>query len=177
MARLYSEEGLSYAEIGRRYNVSRQYVGQLLTPLRLAQGQVSRRRADRAADFRAAHDRIMRRETTISEEAEKAGFKHIGNYRTALARYGLRVRLDRTPEHGTTARYKSRKYRCRCELCKKANREYMAGLRDKEPPQHGTPSSYNNYACRCPKCKEAWRLHCRARRAERRKKATRFSVA
>lgn len=176
MARLYTEEGLSYAEIGRRYGVTRQYVGQLLTPLGLARGQVSRRRADRAAEFTGAHERIMRRETTISEEAEKAGFKHVGNYRAALKKYGLVVRLDRAPpEHGTHTRYKSPKHRCRCDLCTAANREYMRGLRDREPSEHGTASSYSNYACRCPKCKEAHRLYTREKRAKKRQR--RFSAA
>lgn len=172
-ARLYVEEGLSYGQIAERNGVSRQYVGQILTPLKLANGKVSKARAEMVAELTAAHGRIMRRESTLREEAEKAGFKHSENFRAKMRQYGLRVNLDRTPAHGTFARYKSRKWRCRCEDCTRANREYVQSLKEKEPPEHGTESAYSNYGCRCRgpgSCTEAHRLAERERRAARRKK-------
>jgi hypothetical protein len=45
------------------------------------------------------------------------------------------------PEHGTTARYKHRLDPCRCELCKKAYREYMKNYRKDGPKVRGKYSA------------------------------------
>jgi len=36
-----------------------------------------------------------------------------------------------------------------------------------KPIQHGTVSGYVNHKCHCDKCREAWRVYNRKRRAER----------
>lgn len=38
-------------------------------------------------------------------------------------------RMTPMPEHGTRARYRSRVYKCRCDLCKRANADYMKEYR------------------------------------------------
>jgi transposase len=168
MARMYVEQGMSYAEIGKHFNLTRARVGQILGPLKLAPQQVSRRRAERAQELREAHARIMARESTLAEEAEKLGYVYRENLRAELAKLGLRVHIRPVPEHGTRERYTSRKWRCRCEACRTANAEYARSLKNQDPPAHGV-SGYQNYACRCKVCKEAWRLHERSRRAARRR--------
>jgi hypothetical protein len=57
-------------------------------------------------------------------------------------------------QHGTL-----RKYRlgCGCGACRAANRLYMASLKGKEAPNHGTESGYSNYGCRCDTCLQAHR--------------------
>lgn len=65
----------------------------------------------------------------------------------------------RMAKHGTVTRYYT--WRCRCEKCRKAAREYMRTLRAKlrtgneaEIP-HGTVNGYVNYGCRCELCTKA----------------------
>lgn len=44
-----------------------------------------------------------------------------------IARNRRGVHSDRSePEHGTRARYTSRKWKCRCDECKKANSDYVS---------------------------------------------------
>lgn len=44
---------------------------------------------------------------------------------------------------------------CSCDECRAAMRRYMASLKGKKPPRHGTVSAYKNYGCRCDKCRRA----------------------
>lgn len=53
--------------------------------------------------------------------------------------------------HGNRSRYRNG---CRCEECRKSNREYMATLKNSPTPSHGY-SGYKNYGCRCDVCKAA----------------------
>ena len=68
--------------------------------------------------------------------------------------------------HGTRTTYVN--YRCRCDLCKQAHRDYqrevVAALRHCEPPEnaHGKVSTYRNWACRCAPCTQANTDACRA---------------
>jgi hypothetical protein len=169
MARLYVEEGLSYAQIGERFGLTRQRVGQLLGPLGL---QPFRRQAAiaRVQLLGAAYGRIIRKESTLEEEAPKLGYKNARSLRSALYDLDMRVVLGHVPPpHGTASRYRSRRYACRCDECRRANREKGNELKGKEPPRHGY-SGYLNYACRCQVCKEEYRLAVRAKRSARRRR-------
>ena len=169
MARAYVEQGLTYAQIGEDFGLTRQRVGQLLGPLGLASERRPLKKATRNLALTMAYDQIMAGETTLTEEASKLGFKNGRTLRSALSDIGLRVVLNQEPpSHGTLARYRSIPYACRCDECRRANRERMEELKGREPPQHGTVSSYINYECRCQACKEANRLRNRARRAKKR---------
>ncbi len=170
MARLYVEEGLSYSQIGEQFGLTKQRVGQLLGPLGLQQYR-HQAAAVRVQILREAYGRIMRRETTLDEEAAELGYKSGHTLRDALYVLDLRVVMaHEEPAHGTAARYRSRKYRCRCDKCRLANREKGRELIGKEPPNHGTYSSYVNYQCRCQACTEAHRLEIRARRVAKRQR-------
>lgn len=57
---------------------------------------------------------------------------------------------------GTRSTYTYRK--CRCELCRAANRAYTAAVRARPVPdtvRHGTVSTYTNYNCKCAECRRA----------------------
>lgn len=168
MARLYVEEGLSYSEVGERYGLTRQRVGQLLGPLGLQQ---YRRQAAvvRVQLLRDAYSRIINGRSTLDEEAPKLGYKNGHSLRSALYDLDMRVVMGYPqPPHGSVARYRSRRYACRCDDCRRANREKGLELKGKEPPRHGSYSAYVNYECRCQECKEAYRLAIRAKRTAKR---------
>ena len=170
MARAYVEHGLTYAQIGEDFGVSRQRVGQLLGPLGLANEQGPLKKAARVQALREAYDRIMEGTSTLTEEAARLDYKSNRSLRTALYDLGLRIVLDREePPHGTMARYRSHIYACRCEECRRANRDRQAALKGTEPPQHGH-SGYINYECRCQVCKEANRLYVRTKKAAQRQR-------
>lgn len=169
MARLYVEEGLTYEQIGKRYGITRQRVGQILGPLAIAKHQGARYFAERLQELRATQARINSGESTLKDEAQRLGYAKGEYLRSAFSRYGLRIRVPPPPEpeHGTTHRYQRG---CKCGECRRAIREYNANLRGKgEAPNHGTESGYRNYGCRCPECREAARVADRERRAQRRK--------
>jgi hypothetical protein len=169
MARLYVEEGLTYAVIGERYGISKQRVGQLLYPLGLTP-QGERRQIERAQRLLIAYERIQAGETTLAEEAEALDYASTDSLRTRMHELGLKPRrVMPEPAHGTLTRYNSSRWRCRCAECRRANREANAALAGREPPEHGTISGYQNYACRCKLCKEAARVQARIRRAEKRR--------
>jgi hypothetical protein len=170
MARAYIEEGLSYGEIGERYGITRQRVGQLLGPLDLAR-DLGQRKIIREQNLRAAHARLLTGGTTLEEEADVLGYATGESLRSAFYELGLKVVRERPiPEHGTLARYRSKRHGCSCEECRRANSEHQNRLKGEEPPNHGTYSGYINYQCRCQSCKEAHRVTVRTRRAEKRQR-------
>lgn len=65
-----------------------------------------------------------------------------------------------TAPHGTLTRYQY--HGCRCDECRRANREKQAALKGKPAPTHSV-SGYRNYGCRCDVCREA---HAHAERIE-----------
>ena len=167
MIRAYVEGGLTYEQIAAEHGLTRQRVGQILGPLDL-DSVVKRRMLEREQTLRAAHARITTGETSLKKEAERLGYSHGESLRAAFRRLGLRA-LRSTPEHGTFARYTSRKWRCRCADCRRANAQQMASYKGQEPPTHGA-SGYGNYGCRCQVCTEAHRVTSRARRAAKRQR-------
>lgn len=122
MARLYVEEGWSYAEIGEKFGVSKQRVHQLLRPLGLERtfDRTTEERTNKAID---AHRRIVAGETTLEEAAAELGYASKHSLRTRLYSLGLRVQLPRElPPHGTPARYW---HGCHCEKCREARAAYQ----------------------------------------------------
>jgi hypothetical protein len=70
------------------------------------------------------------------------------------------------PAHGTYARYKSRRFPCRCDLCMEANREAYRTVQvrlaerrlvDPAAVPHGTTGGYRNWGCKCEACSAAHR--------------------
>lgn len=64
--------------------------------------------------------------------------------------------------HGTRNGYSY--YKCRCEPCRFAAREYArkrATDRDPSVIPHGTQNGYKHYGCRCDECSEVGRAHAR----------------
>lgn len=171
MARLYVEEGLSYAQIGEEYGLTKQRVGQLLQPLGLAQNRGRGSQVAREQRLRGAHARVMAGEVTLERAAAELGYGSGDSLRSVLHRLGLHVAIQKPiPPHGTLARYRTRRAPCRCVECRRANREKLMELNGQEPPHHGTYSGYVNYACRCQACKEAYRTTIRARKAAKRRR-------
>lgn len=176
MARAYVERGLSYAQIGEEYGLTKQRVGQILAPLGLGQNRVRVSKVVREQNLRAAYEKIAAGELTLEEAALQLGYKNGHVLRNALYDIDLRVHVlnYEEPEHGTYARYRSRRYRCRCVECRQANaarsRARSRARSGLEPPQHGTPSAYKNYGCHCQICKEANRLHVRSKKAAKRQR-------
>lgn len=152
MARLHVEECLSYAQIGERYGISRQRVGQLLTPLDLAHPEVQRRDEE---GLRKAARRIEQRRSTLAVEAEKLGYSSGDSLRTALWRIGLKVHEPppAMPKHGTVARYRRG---CQCTRCRRANADYA---RERYQEARSTAEA-----------REQARVKARAKRAEKRRR-------
>lgn len=170
MARAYVEQGLSYAQIAEEYGLTRQRVGQLLGPLGLASAREAASKITREQRLRAAYERIMAGEVTLDRAAAELGYASGGSLRSVLYDAGMRVVRDQEePPHGTASRYRSRRFACRCEECRRANREKCAELMGREPPNHGY-SGYINYGCRCKVCKEGHRITLRNRKAAKRRR-------
>ena len=171
MARAYVEQGLSYSQIAAEYGLTRQRVGQLLGPLGLARDREQWSKIAREQKLRAVHRQIMAGEITLDRAAADLGYASGGSLRGALSDLGMRVNftLDE-PAHGTASRYRSRRFACRCEECRRAHREKCAELKGREPPSHGSYSAYINYGCRCQACKEAHRVALRNRKAAKRRR-------
>lgn len=168
MARLYSEEHLTYAEIADRFGVTKQRVGQVLGPLSLSKGEAQRRLVMRHQELRDAHARITEGVYSASQEAEKLGYGKVEYMKEAMRKLGLKFPpRPRPAKHGEHLRYKRG---CRCAKCTKANREYARSLKGTEPPAHGTESAYINYGCRCTPCTRARSAAERARKALRRQR-------
>ena len=179
MVRMYVEEGLSYAEIGRRFDISRQRVHQLIGEL--VESRPDALAAQRAQGLAAAHGRVMRNETTLAEEAERLGYASADSLRSVMARRGLKFEGRPRPRppaapHGTRRRYTQG---CHCDACRSANARYCRERREnKEAPTHGTESGYRNYGCKCKACKEAGARAQREYRARvRRKRQPRGTAA
>ena len=171
MARAYVERGLSYSQIAEEYDLTRQRVGQLLKPLGLARERESVSKVIREQRLRAIHKRITAGDVTLEGAAAELGYSSGQSLRHALYTLGMRVVTElAVPPHGTSSRYRSRRFPCRCEECRRANRERCAELKGQEPPHHGTYSGYINYGCRCKACKEAHRLTVRARKTAKRRR-------
>lgn len=168
MLRLYTEEHLTYAEIGERLGVTKQRVGQVLGPLNLSLDMAKRRVRLRQETLRDAHRKIVSGSSTASQEAEKLGYSQVEYMKEAMRKLGLKFPVRRKPaKHGERLRYARG---CRCPKCRKANRDYARSQKGKEPPQHGTESGYMNYGCRCTPCTRARSAAERARKALRRQR-------
>lgn len=74
--------------------------------------------------------------------------------------------------HGTKHGYSY--YRCRCDRCTEANREWtargIANRAKKDIPAaiHGKASTYTNWACRCPRCTAAHATRLKKQKSRRR---------
>ena len=153
MAAMYAE-GYTLREIADKHHISRQRVHQIIQSS-YERGHWGQRQKDARRERRlAAHARIVSGESTLAEEAEKEGMT-IASLRSSFYDLGLRL-TPPSPEHGTGYRYRRG---CHCDLCTEAMRTQQVRWREdrhgREPPQHGTESSYKNWGCRCDPCKAA----------------------
>lgn len=179
MARMYTEEGLSYAEIARHFDVTRQRVHQLIGDIVEPRPHATRRATVQA--LAAAHRRVMANESTLAEEAERLGYASENSIRGSMAKQGLKFAERERPSrsvlapHGTAQRYRQG---CHCDECRAANTEYNRELRNGygDPPTH-SESGYRNYGCRCKVCTEAHSVAQREYRARRRRQRPRRGTA
>lgn len=154
-----ADEPLSQEEIGARFFISRQRVGQIVASAGVARERnIVRRKVSLGLDARThtsdeqvreAH-RLCADGATWTEQALRLGVKP-----TTLANRSKRLGLapiKRLAPHGRRSRYVRG---CRCELCREANRLYFEDLKTRTPPIHGTYSTYSNYGCRCSPCRTA----------------------
>ena len=162
MARLYAEEGLSYAQIGERYGISRQRVHQILRPFGLTPHWGKRRARERLDVITAAYERVLAGES-LTVLADELGYANGESLRNTFLALGLHMPRS-SPEHGTRYRYDEG---CRCDACIVAMRAYKQAQSEREPPEHGV-SGYFNFACRCQVCTEAGRRYQRQKNIERR---------
>lgn len=180
MARMYTEEGMSYSEIGARFDLSRQRVHQLIGELveaRPRSAPIQRRQV-----LAEAYGRVMRNESTLPQEAQELGYASEASIRAAMARSGMTFSGRPNPRqrvlaaHGTAKRY--RQEPCRCDECRAANTVYNRSLRERrgEPPNHSA-SGYRNYGCRCKVCTEAHSIALREYRARTRRQRPRRGSA
>lgn len=84
-------------------------------------------------------------------------------------------RVDFTPSgkpvtHGGSGNAYSN-YGCRCDECKKANRDRVNRRRaerdSNEALVHGKATTYSNWRCRCEPCSEAWNVNMRNQQQSR----------
>jgi Sigma-70, region 4 len=161
MQRLRDVDRLTLAEIGERYGISKQRVGQLIGK----QGDsVERERLEQFQQQRLETiERVVAGEISAAEGAEISGITLRTFLNYSLDTFGIKLTKE-SPEHGTPYRYNRG---CRCDDCRAARREYRRQWRaTASPPKHGTQNAYCNYACRCPKCKRWAKRHYAERRRD-----------
>lgn len=166
MARLYAEDGLTYAEIGAQYGISKQRVAQILQPFGLTAHWGQAKKEERARALRESYGQISGGHATMKEEAERLGYANAASLWNAFYCLGIEMPKRRPSAHGSRRMYQA--YGCRCEICREGIRRYQRKLRQRGPATHGTNSAYTNYGCRCQKCREAATLYRRELRARHR---------
>lgn len=171
MAALYTDERLTFKEIGERYGLTKQRVHQILAPLNLERHHGQRKRDERVDRLTEAYERIVAGDSTTVEEADRLGYASAAILRGAFSDLGFKRPPQDPPPHGTTARYTSRSHPCRCDLCLEAMREKARARHKRGPEEHGTMSGYKNFGCRCPACSEANREYERELRTRRKEAA------
>lgn len=154
-------------EIGDEYGLTRERVRQIVAPFVSERHYGSAKREARDLKILEAHGRIQQGWTSVEEEAELLGLLP-DTLRVNFRKRGLKLKVHRAPEHGTRHRYQQG---CKCDECLGALRDYMASLKGKEPPHHGTASGYGNYGCRCDSCKEAGSIQQHVYRERRKQRA------
>jgi AraC-like DNA-binding protein len=164
IARLYAEEGLTYAQIGERYGISRQRVEQILRPFGIPAHWGKANRTAREQRLREAFDSVREGRETMKEAAERLGYASRDSLWAAMAELGLDVPRRQPAAHGGARRYQMG---CKCDACMEGMRARARARRGQEPREHGTNSSYTNYSCRCQACTEAATIYRRGLRARR----------
>lgn len=170
MRRLW-DEGLSFRQIGEHFGVSGQRAHQILG--NLGRRTNAKHRAIRATRL-AAYERIVAKETTLDDEAEKLGLTPSRLREYLRQAFALRIPTVK-PEHGMWSRYTH--YKCRCRKCKAVARAQYLNRVARGPEEHGTASAYHNFGCRCDPCRAAGaeeNRRARDRRKRRERAATRM---
>lgn len=165
MVVMYDYEKKTLQEIADHFNITRQRVQQIIAPwVEEAHYGAGKREAtrERLVD---SHSRILKKESTLAEEAKKFGLLP-ASLREKLRRAGMKFPTERRSElHGSRYRYQRG---CRCDECREAMRVAHRELKKREAPNHGTVSGYVNYACRCDPCRMAGAEDNRRRKERRR---------
>lgn len=135
---MYVNEEMSTKEIGQKLSVTAERVRQIL-----AQEGVPRRRShhrnqrERDRETLIALERIVQREATRAEEAERLGLTMNG-LESRFKRRGLRTGRTRIALHGERSMYVKG---CRCNFCTRANTLYMRELRHRRKQREETHAS------------------------------------
>lgn len=158
------KDGHTLAEVAAEFSISRERVRQLINNAGISQRHYGARNKEAyLTKINAAHSRVSELVSTTNVEAKKLGIT-TDALRAAFRRKGL-PSIAPAPRHGTRHYYQH--YKCRCEECLTANRNYQRSLKEVEPPTHGTASAYSNYGCRCIECRVAMRERRRERKQQR----------
>lgn len=140
-----AEAGVTYAEIGARFGISRQRVQQIVIKNNIKKKLDSEFLKE---DRKRTWALFFEKGYTIKDVAELEGlsYRHVAYY---CRKNNIKKPMKLKDIHGTVSSYNSG---CRCDECKRAKREYKAKLKFKPVPNHGN-SGYMNYGCRCDVCK------------------------
>lgn len=133
--------GLTLPQIGARMGISRSYASDLITDPDRSKTLARRKTYGRVCAQEGCEnvtDGSMGRKLApvLCDVHFKSRFAHI---------------------HGTQTRYNSG---CRCDDCRRSNRETGRARQTGVAPNHGK-SGYVNYGCRCAVCSEAWKEYLR----------------
>lgn len=142
--------GESLQVVGDSYGITRERVRQLAN-----RAGVTVRATEIEAQKRfEIFSKLAKEGLTRSEIAEQSGYPYdtvcdcIRRFRIEIAEAPLKK-----DTHGTVQCYQNG---CKCDPCKKANRERhekWLDSRTEDRIPHGTLSGYTNWRCRCPDCK------------------------
>lgn len=152
--RLFVKEGMTCAELGRHFNVSREMIRQDLKLMDINPSEVNEgQRAKQAETIK-----VLASEGLITSEiAEKMDIT-LHAVRALAKRFDIEIQRVKAVDHGTFLSYQRG---CTCQPCKDANTEVARQQKEKRKAKgmpeelHGTDTGYRNWGCHCARCKEA----------------------
>lgn len=152
--RLFVKEGVSSAELARRFGVSREMIRQDLALMDISASEVNGAQKAKEAEIIS---KLAAEGLITSEIAERTGLNASG-IRTTAKKFNITIPRLKAVEHGTFLSYQRG---CTCQPCRDKNAEVAREAKKKRIEKgvpdslHGTPTAYTNWDCRCQPCIEA----------------------